>query len=206
MFEFMFNSLRRPARHGARAASCAFALLVACQGSDDPEPATDAGAGGMAGHPHVNEPEGGASGSAGSGMASSGMAAGGTSGGDPAGGAMDGGAAGEDDVGAAGEGGIPPTTPVLNGCTVYVDRTEDSASRTLAWTDELAYAPERCLKIRVDQRVTFSGDFVEHPLAPLRGDTPNPVTAPSAVFPDTGVFGYVCTTHPPMIGAIWVVP
>ena len=61
------------------------------------------------------------------------------------------------------------------------------------------------MKIRVGQGVTFSGDFVEHPIAPLRGDTPNPITGPSPTFPNTGVFGYFCTTHPAMTGAIWVV-
>lgn len=55
------------------------------------------------------------------------------------------------------------------------------------------------------QSVTFSGDLVEHPLAPLGGDKPNPLTRSPASFPSPGVFGYYCTVHPTMLGAIWVV-
>ena len=76
--------------------------------------------------------------------------------------------------------------------------------------------PERCMKIKVGQTVTWSdgasgpADFVSHPLGANGGDTPNPVpnvdkATGNVTFTKAGTFGYLCTNHPAMIGAIQVV-
>jgi plastocyanin len=63
------------------------------------------------------------------------------------------------------------------------------------------------MRIKVGQSVRFDGDFVEHPLVAFGGDTPNPVSAEAeVVFSEPGLYGYLCTTHASMTGAIWVVP
>jgi len=112
-----------------------------------------------------------------------------------------GGAAGR--TGAGGAGGDP--VPELNGCLAYVDRTTPNADRTIVWDTSVAFAPERCMKIRVHQRVVFEGDFDSHPIEACGGDTPNPFSSTPQLFSETGVFGYVCSIHAEMTGAIWVV-
>jgi hypothetical protein len=92
----------------------------------------------------------------------------------------------------------------VNGCIEYTDRTSDSALRAITWDFGIVDAPERCMKVRIGQTVTFSGDFAEHPLAAGGGDTPSPI-AERTTFTQAGVFGYYCTDHPEMFGAIWVV-
>ena len=59
----------------------------------------------------------------------------------------------------------------------YVDRTGEAADRTLDWTYGFGGSPERCLKIRVGQRVRWVGNFADHPLDPNQGDLPNPIAA-----------------------------
>ncbi|HEY6558866.1 MAG TPA: hypothetical protein VI072_16390 [Polyangiaceae bacterium] len=94
--------------------------------------------------------------------------------------------------------------PAVNGCVQYVDRTSDGDVQTMPWDDDIAFSPERCMKVRVGQTVVFAGDFEEHPLAPDGGDTPSPIDE-ETLFDQPGVFGYYCTSHPSMTGAIWVV-
>jgi plastocyanin len=155
---------------------------------------------------------GGTSGSAGTGSAGTSGHGGSSPGG--AGGTANGGAGGGDagsadaredtsasDDASADDGG--DARAAVNGCTSFVDRTADNASRALSWAEEIADSPERCMKVLTGQTVTFTGDFNDHPLEPAGGDTPNPI-AEQATFTAPGVFGYVCAVHPEMRGAIWV--
>jgi plastocyanin len=87
-----------------------------------------------------------------------------------------------------------------------VDRTAPSALRTVLWDASIAFAAERCLKIRAHQDVVFDGDFDAHPLEPLGGDMPSPFSGGHWSFSRPGVFGYICSIHSEMTGAIWVVP
>jgi plastocyanin len=106
------------------------------------------------------------------------------------------------------------TNPIaLNGCTVYEDRTATDADRELNFAQSLATDPERCIKARVGTSVCFhTSSFATHPLVASGGDTPNPIPNVSAgtdycvALTRPGVFGYRCTAHPAMTGAIWVVP
>jgi plastocyanin len=106
----------------------------------------------------------------------------------------------------------------LNNCSVAMaaDRTEPQAPRTVSFNAGV-YSPA-CLKIKVGQAVTWSGDLGVHPLRPGQfggGNQPgNPITATSSgsslmvTFPAAGDFGYYCDTHGPggMMGAIFVIP
>jgi plastocyanin len=104
-----------------------------------------------------------------------------------------------------------PTT--LNGCAVYEDRTAADADRELDFAESLANQAERCLKAKVGTSVCFhASSFTTHPLVASGGDTPNPIPSLSAgtdycvALTSPGVFGYRCTAHAAMTGAIWVVP
>jgi hypothetical protein len=109
----------------------------------------------------------------------------------------------------------PDAEPLsLQGCTPtsYLDRTAAGADRDLDWDDAFAGDVERCLMIKVGQAVSWTGDLSEHPLVPQGGTTPSPIVAigngfgVSYTFTTPGSFGYLCSTHPPMKGAIFVVP
>jgi plastocyanin len=106
----------------------------------------------------------------------------------------------------------PPSdaAPTVNGCTAYVDRTADAASRVIAWTYTVASDPARCMRITVGQSVTWNGDFVQHPRLAQGGDAPSPIAdagaAPEVAFPAQGTFGFACGNHPFMTGAIRVAP
>lgn len=98
-------------------------------------------------------------------------------------------------------------TPSLNGCTTYVDRTAEGASREITWGFSVASTPEACMKIKVGQTVTWKGDHMLHPLGAKGGDASNPIKeAQTITFPAAGTFGFVCTAHSTMTGAIVVVP
>jgi plastocyanin len=75
------------------------------------------------------------------------------------------------------------------------------------WDASVPLQLARCMKIKAGQSVEFAGDFIEHPLSAFGGDTPNPIFSQASVlFPEPGLFGYLCTIHGSMTGAIWVVP
>jgi plastocyanin len=73
-----------------------------------------------------------------------------------------------------------------------------------------------CVKVKVGSKVTFAGSFTNHPLEPMGGDTPTPITAQSAdtdggavsvTFTTQGKFGFQCNFHPNiMFGGVQVVP
>lgn len=108
----------------------------------------------------------------------------------------------------------------VNGCTSYVDLTADGAARSIKWDFSIANDPNRCMKVKVGQSVTFTGNFTTHPLVELGGDSPNPFSGAKGLlkdagqagentpvtFPTAGTFGYKCAIHASMTGAIVVVP
>jgi plastocyanin len=97
----------------------------------------------------------------------------------------------------------------LNGCTdsSYVDNTAGGA--TITW--DFTVSP-KCVKIKAGQTVTWNGDFALHPINPFGGDQGSPVPSQttgksaSGTFAKAGTFGFHCTNHPSMLGAVKVVP
>lgn len=94
----------------------------------------------------------------------------------------------------------------VNGCTTYADQT--AAGGAITW--DFTVAP-KCVKVKVGQTVTWTGDFATHPLAPFNGDASNPIVIGTAgtskiTFPVAGTFGFHCLNHPSMLGAVQVVP
>jgi plastocyanin len=110
----------------------------------------------------------------------------------------------------------PPPSPgdaterALNGCTSYDDHSAEADPRTIAWSLSVTSDPAHCMRIKVGETVRWNGDLSIHPLGPKGGDAPNPISAVDASgrvsFSSPGTFGYTCTVHPSMIGAIRVVP
>lgn len=134
----------------------------------------------------------------------------GTSSGGDASTGTDSGGGGGGGGGGGSDAGTDASVEPVNACKTFVDRTDAGASRTITWDFSISGAAERCMKIQVGQTVTWSGDFTAHPLVPQGGDTPNPVsgvdTATGQVtFAKAGTFGYACSFHPAMVGAIQVV-
>ena len=111
--------------------------------------------------------------------------------------------------------GGTPAAKLINGCTSeasYVDRS-GTGSRLLVWDLNIGANLARCMKVKVGEQVTWSGDFAAHPIAPLGGDLPTMIPAKTsgtvnvAIFTTPGTYGYYCTNHPAtMLGAIYVVP
>ena len=75
----------------------------------------------------------------------------------------------------------------------------------------------RCVKIKVGQKVTFAGSFTNHPLQAFGGSTPSPIpaftntdpggSALTVTFTSAGTFGFRCGVHTvAMTGAVKVVP
>jgi plastocyanin len=129
-------------------------------------------------------------------------------------------------------GGTPaPASPtpaanaaVVNGCNGgdYSDHTADADAQGthVKWDESIASSNDRCIKVRVGSTVTFEGDFAKHPMSASGGESVNPLAgigerianpaspeefAPTK-FEKTGVYGFVCSKHPEMKGAILVVP
>lgn len=148
---------------------------------------------------------GGCSSDSGDGDGSSGT--GGGDGGGGGGGNGDGGGGGKGDGGGGGRGDAAPEA--VNACNTFEDRSATSASRTITWDFGVATAPERCMTVKKGQDVTFAGDFGPHPLVGSGGDTPNPISGHDAngkvSFATAGTFGFVCSSHPAMTGAIKVI-
>jgi len=143
-----------------------------------------------------------------------------SSAGSPAPSAADGGGGTTDGAGSTdGSGGTD--TSVADGapependCTTFTDRTADTASRTLEWDLNIVTAPERCMRIKAGQTVTFGNgadagaDFDMHPLViykPKGGAAPMADTVTGqATFPTAALFGFACGVHPQMRGVILV--
>jgi plastocyanin len=101
------------------------------------------------------------------------------------------------------------TSAAPSDCTAYVDRTAAGADRNLNWVLSISSNPARCMTVQVGQTVTWSGSFSSHPLINDGGDTPNPIEGHDATghvtFTKAGTFGYICSIHATMTGAIQVV-
>lgn len=141
--------------------------------------------------------------------------------------ATDSGAPAEDtgtatDTGEATDTGTPPGDSgddtampvVVNGCAAadYVDATTDAAKRKLdPWT---VASGKQCITIKKGQSFTWTpgGGFATHPLAAKDGTMPSPITSTTTGatktfdFPNEGTYGFVCTVHSVMTGAIRVIP
>jgi plastocyanin len=104
--------------------------------------------------------------------------------------------------------------PVENGCTSFVDRSADAASRKIQWDLSVATIPEHCMRIKAGQTVSWvagstAADFDAHPLVIyLSGGGGNPPTVDgstgNATFAAPGLYGFACGIHPTMRGAILV--
>ena len=101
----------------------------------------------------------------------------------------------------------PPATAgssALNGCSTF------GAGDAIAWT-MASNPPSTCLRVKKGGTVTWNGDLGAHPLAPKGGDAGNPITAVASgsskvfTFDTPGTYGFVCTSHASMTGAISVV-
>lgn len=107
---------------------------------------------------------------------------------------------------------------LIQGCGTFVDHSaDDGGVESLLWDQSIAVSDDRCSQIKAGQTVIFGngiggpGDFTQHPLLGFEGDTPSPFNnlnyqTGAVVFPTPGTFGFQCSTHPPMKGAIKVVP
>jgi plastocyanin len=102
---------------------------------------------------------------------------------------------------------------VVNGCVNFENESGPGSNAYIEFKNPLN-ATEKCIQIRVGQVVKFgpSPDFQTHPLVPSGGDTPNPIPAHSTgdddfsvTFPTVGTYGFKCSNHPTMTGAIKVV-
>jgi hypothetical protein len=113
---------------------------------------------------------------------------------------------------SGGTGGGEPE--LVQDCSSFLDRTAEDASRIIPWGFGISGAPERCLRVRVGQSVTFEGSFSTHPMGAAGGDVPSPIVGDYPVgaveynvdFVSAGTFGYYCLTHATMRGAIEAVP
>jgi plastocyanin len=119
-------------------------------------------------------------------------------------------AGGGQDSGGGDGGGDSGAAEAVNGCTTFEDRTAEGANRTLTWDFSITTSPDRCIRVKAGQTVTWEGSLEAHPLLPSGGDSPSPVsgvdtTTGEVTFPSAGTFGYVCDVHPAMLGAVEVV-
>ncbi len=97
-------------------------------------------------------------------------------------------------------------SPSVNGCGSYDDFTDVAASRVVQGplgSGPVQYTPN-CMSIKVGQSVTFQeGDFSNHPLEPVGGDTPSPITETNIgttvtfAFSSAGTYGFKCEFHTP---------
>jgi plastocyanin len=110
---------------------------------------------------------------------------------------------------------------MVNGCTsaTAIDKTAATTVTINFGADGgISYEPA-CVRIKTGTSVTFSGDFMVHPLqggtatgSRLTPDPASPIPATStgmtatAMFPNAGTFPYYCTMHGSfgMAGAIFV--
>jgi plastocyanin len=122
-----------------------------------------------------------------------------------------------------GSGGGPTTVATANGCdpAKAVDETA-SSDVTIKFplsATSFTYTPA-CIKIKKGSKVTFAGQFAEHPLSggtvddasTMHKDASSPIketktgTKATFTFADTGTFGFFCEFHfaSGMKGAVFV--
>lgn len=102
---------------------------------------------------------------------------------------------------------------VVGNCNDFQDGALDATKREIDWTLTVSSSPKRCTEIKVGQSITWKGDFSAHPLAASGGDTPSPIVNGASgaadvtvTFTTPGTFGFKCTIHSSMLGAIKVIP
>lgn len=112
--------------------------------------------------------------------------------------------------GGSSSGGSSGGTSALNGCTNFTDKTAESSTE-VTFSNPIPEA-QRCQKIKVGTTVTWKGVGSAHPLVRQGGDDGSPIPeAPvndgdqTYTFDTVGKFGYVCSVHSNMQGAIEVV-
>lgn len=122
--------------------------------------------------------------------------------------------------GGAPETGVDAGPPPIRCTDAELAALDLTDGGTLEVTFELGANPKqytnRCATVKAGASVTFRGSFLQHPLEPAGGDTPNPIPYIAQNQPDNrlvvalpspGTFGYQCEFHPTlMFGAIRVVP
>ena len=71
----------------------------------------------------------------------------------------------------------------------------------------------RCITVKAGDSVTWTGNFMTHPLDAFNGDAPNPISGntPSngtvvVKFPAAGNYGFHCKIHASMLGVVQVTP
>ena len=115
------------------------------------------------------------------------------------------------DSGSSGDSGSDASAPV-NGCTTFTDFTADGGTITFPNGASPAQYSPNCVQIKVHQSVTWTGAFTSHPLIPKGGDAPSPITSTSSgttksfTFDNAGTFGFGCSIHGSMQGAVEVTP
>jgi len=120
-------------------------------------------------------------------------------------------AGGKDSSPANDANGIQPDTgaPPVNGC----GPNDFVAANMITWNFTVV---PKCVSIKPGDSVTWNGSFGTHPLDAFNGDTPNPIAGAGVVadggssvtikFSTAGTFGFHCTTHATMLGAVKVAP
>ncbi len=208
----------------------AFALLGACSSDDSSSPATGgtAGTGGATGGTSGSGGSTGGSGGSTGGSAGSGGATGGAAGASGGAGGATGGAggasggAGGASGGTAGASGGAGGAAAVTLCSCTETAAKDlTAQSAVTITFSCCSYDQPCIKVKAGTKVTWSGSFSSHPLAPFAslGTLPNPTPATTsggsveATFSTPGAYGYFCTSHGSeaatgggMCGGIFVVP
>jgi plastocyanin len=97
------------------------------------------------------------------------------------------------------------------GCTTWTDRTGATDQRSVAALNSNTFSP-KCIKVKVGQAVTLTGDFQQHPVRHMCGPSTIATSAPYVTtFTAPGIYGFYCDSHgaasgSQMAGAIWVTP
>lgn len=111
----------------------------------------------------------------------------------------------------AGCGGSSSTSMTPSGCTTFTDLTATAAVVNFGGALGNAYVP-RCAMVKVNEDITFNGDFAVHPLSQTSGAPviPQPTSRYTLTFsiPTAGTYDYQCDAHHAagMTGALQVVP
>ena len=109
-----------------------------------------------------------------------------------------------------------PVNQCGDGFTPFTDRTNGGqVQRTIAFPvgsiGSFAYSVP-CMRIKAGQTVQWDGLFLNHPMDTFGGTQPSPITLTNSgatkqfTFSTPGTYGFHCTVHATMIGAIDVVP
>jgi plastocyanin len=90
-----------------------------------------------------------------------------------------------------------------------VDESSAAAARKIVWDFSVSSAANRCMIVKKGQQVAFEGSLITHPLIAMGGNGPNPFSSVpdtgKVTFTGVGTFGFACSLHPAMLGAIRVI-